>query len=309
MKRTVLVTALLGGVGVALVGGMLAGRGLALAAVDEEFPPELVDFVPYDKNPVFVAEGRGSWDVAIRERGWILREGETYHMWFTGYDGTRPGLKMLGYATSPDGLRWTRYPENPIYRQHWVEDMMVVKEGDTYYMVSEGNRGNYPELLTSKDRVRWTRVGKLDIRSTQGKPLAPDAYGTPTLWRENGTWHLFYEKRDQGVWLATSRDLGVWTHVQEEPVLLPGPDKYDRSLIALNQIVKHKGRYYGYYHGRGAQWCTCVAMSPDLVHWKKYSRNPLVDDNRSSGILVHDGVRYRLYTMHDKVEAYFPRKQ
>src|SRR3990172_7128570 len=122
-----------------------------LGTTDAEFPAAVVDFLPYEKNPVFVAEGSGFWDVKIRERGWILREGDTYHMWFTGYDGTRPGLKMLGYATSADGLRWTRYRGNPIYREHWVEDVMVLKEGDTYYMVSEGDGGAYPELLTSKN--------------------------------------------------------------------------------------------------------------------------------------------------------------
>ena len=31
------------------------------------------------------------------------------------------------------------------------------------------------------------------------------------------------------------------------------------------------------------------------------------DENKSSGILVHDGKQYRLYTMHDRVDVYFPK--
>ena len=54
-------------------------------AGDEEFPSELVDFVPYQFNPVFEADGGDTWDRVIRERGTILREGDTYHMWYTGY--------------------------------------------------------------------------------------------------------------------------------------------------------------------------------------------------------------------------------
>ena len=73
---------------------------------DDEFPAELTDLRPYESNPVFAAEGPGHWDVKIRERGWILREGATWHLWFTGYDGSREGTKKLGYATSPDGLHW-----------------------------------------------------------------------------------------------------------------------------------------------------------------------------------------------------------
>src|SRR4051812_25631693 len=57
----------------------------------DAFPPELVKWSPAADNPIFTAEGPGHWDVKIRERGWILREADTYRMWFTGYDGTREG--------------------------------------------------------------------------------------------------------------------------------------------------------------------------------------------------------------------------
>ena len=45
----------------------------------------MVDFVPYEGNPVFAGTGTDTWDRVIRERGFILREGNTYHMWDTGY--------------------------------------------------------------------------------------------------------------------------------------------------------------------------------------------------------------------------------
>lgn len=285
----------------------------AVVAADDLFPDELVRFVPNSQNPVFTAGGKGQWDVRIRERGWILRESERYHMWFTGYDGTRDGLKMLGYATSRDGLAWTRHPSNPVYRKHWVEDMMVVRHQGTYYMFAEG-RNDVAQLLTSADGINWKRQGSLDVRRTDGRPIQPGPYGTPTAWFENGTWHLLYERGDRGIWLATSKDMQVWTNVRDEPVLRPGPGHYDRKLIALNQIVKHGGRYYAYYHGTAAErrpslWSTNVATSTDLIHWKKYADNPLlpIEANKSSGILVHDGKQFRLYTMHDEVHVHFQR--
>ena len=48
-----------------------------------EFPVELVSFVPYEVNPVFQGIGLDTWDCTIRERGYILREGSTYFMWYT----------------------------------------------------------------------------------------------------------------------------------------------------------------------------------------------------------------------------------
>ena len=288
--------------------GLFATQAAAQSDAQALFPPELVQFTPYRHNPVFTAAGPGHWDVRIRERGWILRQGNLYHMWFTGYDGTRPGKKMLGYAISTDGLHWTRFPDNPIYSRHWVEDMMVVRHQGTFYMVAEGLHDR-AQLLRSADGIHWQRLGRLDVRLRSGEPIPEGPYGTPTLWHERGTWYLFYERRDRGVWLAQSRDMKVWTNVQDEPVLVPGPAEHEAELIALNQIVKYRGRYYAYYHGRGRKplWCTCVATSTDLRHWVKYPGNPLLPlrENKSSGILVHDGRRFRLYTMHDQVHVHF----
>ena len=105
----------------------------------------------------------------------------------------------------------------------------------------------------------------------------------------------------------------VWKNVQDEPVLKPGPSKADGLMIAMNQIVKHDGRYYAYYHGSGSEkkprkWASCLAVSSDLVHWKKFPGNPLqpVGENKSSGILVRSKSGLRLYTMHDRVDLHLP---
>ena len=102
--------------------------------------------------------------------------------------------------------------------------------------------------MTSTDGRNWTDQGSLDIRKTNGKPIDPGPYGTPTAWFENGTWYLFYERGDLGVWLATSKDLKVWTNVQDDPVIAMGPEPYDKTAVAINQVVKRDGFYYAFYH-------------------------------------------------------------
>ncbi len=276
-------------------------------SADDKFPPELVKFVPHAKEPVFAA-APGKWDAMIRERGWIMREDGVWKLWYTGYDGTRDGIRMLGLATSPDGIKWTRHPRNPLVKDHWVEDMMIVKDAGKYWMFAEG-RHDRAHLLVSDNGVDWKRVGLLDVRFKNGKPIPDGPYGTPTAWLEDGLWHLFYERKDEGIWLAKSKDMKVWTNVQDEPVLSPGPGAYDKDLVALNQIIKHKGRYYAYYHGssktgpKAKLWSTAIATSTDLIHWEKYAGNPLrpIEENKSSGIVLPDGDKFRLYTMHPAV--------
>ena len=299
---------------------------------DNLFPPELTQFEPIASNPVFTAQGDGHWDVKIRERGWIIREGELWRMWYTGYDGTRPGKKMLGYATSRDGLSWQPHSSNPIFKDHWVEDVCVIPHEGKLYMFAEGEDDN-AQLLTSRDGIAWQRIGILDVRLTTGSAISDGPYGTPTVWFEDGVWNLFYERNDKGIWLARSRDLKAFTNVQDEPVMLPGltpsiprgtapiankpaaPD--DRDLIAMNQVIKYHDRYYAVIHGsrksddpkQPGLWATGLATSTDLIHWTKYFGNPLrpLSENKSSGLLIHDGRQFLLYTMHGKVDVHQPR--
>ena len=275
---------------------------------DKEFPDELVHFVAYKNNPVFAATATSTWDNQIRERGWILRENNNWYLWYTGYTNI-DSIKYLGLATSHDGITWKRYDENPIHNSSWVEDVCVVKSGNTYYMFSEG-KGDTAHMLTSIDRIHWTEEGNLDIRLTNGHSISKGPYGTPAVLKENDTWYLFYERDDLGIWLATSKDLKVWTNVQDEPVLRMGPENYDQYAVAMDQVIKYKGLYYGYYHASAFkdwhEWSSDVAVSKDLVHWKKYPGNPIVGNDKSSPIIVNDGTKYCLYTMHPEVDLYFP---
>lgn len=273
----------------------------------EDFPPEIVAWTLDPTAPVFQGEGGTAWDRKIRERGWIRVEDGIYHLWFTGYNDDKSPLRLLGHATSRDGVRWIRDPKEPIFTEGWVEDVCVVKDADTYFMFAEG-KNDVAHMLTSTDGIRWTEQGPLDIRYTDGKPLTPGPYGTPTVWVEDGTWYLFYERGDQGVWLATSRDRRTWVNVQDDPVLAMGPEPYDRTAVAVNQIIKRDGVYYAFYHANAEKpwknWTTCVARSKDLIHWEKYSKNPIVGNNCSSGILVYGPDGAHLYTMHPEVRRF-----
>lgn len=279
-------------------------------------PPHLTSFRADPAEPVFTAAPAGQWDARIRERGWILKEADGWHLWYTGYDGTATGLRKLGYATSGDGIHWERYPRNPLDSVHWIEDMQVVPHAGKYYMFAEGEH-DQAQLLLSKDKRQWDRIGTLDIRTTNGQPLTPGPFGTPAAWVEGETWYLLYERRDKGVWLAASTDLKVWKHVQDDPVLVPGPADYDSDMIAVNQVIRDRGLYYAIYHGRGkvtaAQpkppWSTGLAVSSDRLHWRKCAENPLFPRgaDKSSGIFVQEGNGRLLYTLHHQGWRHVPQ--
>lgn len=275
----------------------------------DEFPRGLVAWTPVPGNPVFQGAGGDAWDRTIRERGFILVEDRTFHLWYTGYNEDRTPTRMLGHATSPDGLRWTRDPANPAFAGSWTEDVFVLRQGGRYLMFAEG-RNDVAHRLVSPDRAHWTDLGPLDVRLTDGQPIPPGPYGTPTVWVEGETWYLFYERGDQGVWLARSTDGRVWINAQDAPVLAMGPSAYDRHAVAMNQVVKRDGVYYAFYHANAHKpwkdWTSNIARSRDLVHWEKYPGNPIVGGNASSPVLVSTPDGDRLYTMHPNVKVFRP---
>ncbi|WP_422924419.1 glycosylase [Singulisphaera sp. PoT] len=287
-----------------LIGSAFNGAGVSLA---DEFPKDLVAWSPLADKPVFDGTGGSSWDRKIRERGYILMKDGTYHLWYTGYNDDLSPTRFLGHATSADGIHWDRDPANPIFSKDWVEDVCVIPKDGEYIMFAEG-KNDIAHQLTSRDGVKWDDLGSLDIRKVDGTPISKGSYGTPAVWFEDGTWYLYYERGDQGVWLATSKDRKVWTNVQDTPVLAMGPEAYDKTAVAINQIFKRDGVYYALYHANANRpwkdWTTNIARSKDLVHWEKYPGNPIIQNNCSSAVLVPTPKGNRLYTMHPNVKVF-----
>jgi beta-1,2-mannobiose phosphorylase / 1,2-beta-oligomannan phosphorylase len=281
----------------------------------EGFAKEMVEFTVCDHNPLFSGTNIETWDKHIRERGFILADEGIYKMWYTGYTDGDNDPKYLGYATSADGIDWVRYDKNPIFNEKWTEDMFVMKYDGIYYMFAEGEN-DVSHLLKSSNGINWEEKGDLIIISSAGDTIS-GPYGTPSVIIENEKWYLYYERNDEAVWLATSDDQLTWINVQDEPVLMKGPETYDSGAVASNQIVKFNGKYYMYYHGTTDSnwsspdatsiWTSNVAISSDLINWIKYPANPIVEGDHSSPVLVYNGSNFRLYTMHDKVCLFNPR--
>jgi hypothetical protein len=290
------------GCGLLLLGSLILPHAKGQEA---PFPRELVAWEADPSSPVFAGTGGPTWDRKIRERGWILHDGTRYHLFYTGYNEDRSPSRFLGHATSDDGVRWQRDPNNPLTTTGWVEDLCVVKAPGGYWMFAEGER-DIAQRLASTDLIHWEPRGPLDLRQTSGEPISAGPRGTPFVLRHEDRWWLFYERRDEGVWLARSDDGEVWTNIQDEPVIACGPGEYDQGAVALNQVIARDGWFYAYYHANRTrpwtEWTTCVARSRDLIHWQKYAGNPILRENKSSAVLVEGpGAVSWLYTMHPAV--------
>jgi len=103
-----------------------------------------ISWTKYAGNPVVVTGTVGSWDESRVLCPDVILDGTTYRMWYTGQDAD--GFRRIGYATSPDGISWTKSSSNPVLNRglsgSWESKVMlpgVLLEGDTYKMWYTGN--------------------------------------------------------------------------------------------------------------------------------------------------------------------------
>src|SRR2546423_15364868 len=125
-------------------------------------------------------------------------------------------------------------------------------------------------------------------------PHRPISHFSPDHWMNdpipffwNGEYHLFFQHNPNGAFWGTmhwghavSRDLAHW---QELPIALtPTPGGPDQDGCWTGCVVEEGGNFHILYtaiphltrpHFDQAQ---CLATSTDLVHWEKYTGNPVI---------------------------------
>ena len=143
-------------------------------------------------------------------------------MWYSGGEQYEPNA--IGYATSPDGLKWTRHEKNPIFRPDpknaWEKDRVtacqVVRQGDWYVMFYIGfrDRGPCPDR-PGPVQGRHHRLAS-DTRPTRSSgPATASGTPTPCTSRMRSStarrWLLWYNGRRGGV-----EQIGVAIHDGED---------------------------------------------------------------------------------------------
>ena len=267
---------------------------LSVAVAAAHADDMLVQWTASLENPVLSVGPAGAWDEHIRERMWVIVEDGQFHAWYCGwngpYDEKRPTLVHLGYATSQDGVHWNKYEGNPIFTKRWVEDICVVKSGDTYYMFCEDEsfKRTVIHLLTSKDKVHWKAEGNV-LERVPGSDWEAD-------------WVMLYEGGTPGdVALATSQDGRNWKRSKHNPVFSNSVGRaWDNQITAADSIVKRGTTYHLFYHalGTGSPWQTGLAVSTDLVHWTRNKGNPICQEH--AAVVVDVGKEYFMYTWNDR---------
>jgi len=220
----------------------------------------------YEGNPITPDPGApGEWDDSQVGNPSVLFYDGTYKMWYTGYDASN---RRIGYATSDDGIVWTKYEGNPVLdlgvpgawddSHVWAPSVLfydgTYKMWYTGYDASNADRIGY---ATSDDGMVWTKYEGNPVLDL-GAPGAWDDYHVygPSVLFYDGTYKMWYAGYDSSNWrigYATSDDGIVWTKYEGNPVLnLGAPGAWDDYHAYNPSVLFYNGTYKMWYSGYDA---------------------------------------------------------
>jgi len=230
----------------------------------------------YSGNPVLQADL--DWEGAYLIGSVVIKDGSTFKMWYgTTYNATNP----VGYATSADGITWTKHP-TPVLEigpeSEWdsgnMQPTTVIKEGDTYKMWYWAGMPGFPYAMsfpqtgfaTSPDGINWT---KYDNPNTTEPPYA---YSDPVL--------------------KVGADDDWDSHRASTPMVLKKGSGYEMWYTGLKAPLNTETKQHLGY-----------AQSEDGINWVKYPEPVFTDprvwgrDINGGSVLSFDGYYHLWYAL------------
>ncbi len=242
------------------------------------------EWIKYGENPVFKGGPPGSWN---EDSGmpFVLFDGVTYHMWYTGVDSN--SYTCFGYASSSDGISWDDFEGNPVLTpgegDSWdasvIETHCVIYDNSMFHMWYTGYNNNITTVhacvgyATSPDGKTWQKYEGNPVMTPIADSWEGTAVGGAQVIKIDDTFHMWYVgsfKYDIGY--ATSLDGITWNRYEGNPIM------QHESFLWTCQVIFNENNYQMYYQQGPATNITFnLAISPDGRNWTPALANPVLE--------------------------------
>ena len=181
------------------------GQAKNHSAIGYATSPDGISWKRMSDKPVLSPEA--AWEkVAVMCPHVLWDDGSRqYRMWYSGGEQYEPDA--IGYATSPDGLHWSKHPTNPVFKadsaQSWEQNRVtgcqLEKRGDWYLMFYIGFRDiDHAQIGVARSRdgiTGWQRHPENPIVRTGLNQWDHDACYKPYAIFDGSRWLLWYNGR------------------------------------------------------------------------------------------------------------------
>jgi predicted GH43/DUF377 family glycosyl hydrolase len=230
-------------------------------------------------EPVLKRGERGAWDAVDVLNPSVIRQGDAYYNFFSGYDGT---TWHTGLAVSGDGVAW--HEEGKILSPDpgtWERGAIaangsaITDDSGILYYYQAGEPVEIG-LARSRNGHQWQRNGAPVL--TTGPYGSWDERGVadPYVIRAGRGYYMFYlgmdRARRQRLGVAASDDGVIWYKLRSNPILELGEfGAFDAKGLGEPAVWALRGYYWMLYTGRdaGEMRRLGLARSRDGVHWEK----------------------------------------
>jgi len=237
-----------------------------------------------------------------------------YRMWYEAVatawsNGT--GVTSIAYATSTDGLTWTKKgvvmsPDSSTWEKSEVSPQSIVVENGTFRLYYHG--GGYPSstgarlgnarigYATSNDGSTWTKQSQPILDIGPSGSFDDDQAAEPRVLAVAGAYRMYYtghnaQSGKNALGMATSSDGVTWTKSAQNPIL---------DVNAWGNFwggaFFHENGVWHLWHGVASGGASSLhyMSSADGITWSDGPANPVLSQSTDSGApdygLVGDSV-------------------
>ena len=237
-------------------------------------------------GPVMSRGGAGDWDAVDVLNPSVIRQGEAYYNFYSGFDGK---TWHTGLAVSADGIAWHKEgrilsPEPGASSKTNWEGGAIAANGSAiadesgilyYYQAGVGNHVQIG-LARSRNGHQWVRSGAPVLPVGPWGSWDERGVGDPYVIRVRGNYYMFYLGQDrarrQRIGVAVSRDGVSWQKLRSNPILELGEyGAFDANGLGEPAVWSARGYYWMLYTGRDRDEVRRMGMarSRDGVSWEK----------------------------------------
>ncbi len=235
-------------------------------------------------TPGVVLKADQPWESGALRSPVVLKVNDLYQLWYVADVKGQAGETALGFAVSADGLKWTKHPQNPVFRpgkneaiSHPTVKRMPGGEFRIWYASRPTTAPDYQ--ATGIRTIVWKPGKPLPIAAVTTSPADPDEF---KKWRDErraaitkmfaipaGRVPLDAEKR--GEYEQDGIVIERWVFTTEPgsraPALLYRPKKPKGKMPAIVMTFGHgdsKSAWYCQYAGQvyAKLGLACLAVDP-----------------------------------------------
>ncbi len=289
-------------------------------------------------KPVLTGSGQPErFDAMAVDCPFVFYHNNCYHMLHVGFDGKG---YQTGLAVSDDLINWEskgavlKREEHTAWDRVGAAGTWIIKDTNNlselptlkkidgkYWMIyhsypDEGYENGAAQMglawTQDESLMEWHRLSEPVFSCKDGADWEKGGLYKACIIEEQGTYYLFYNAKNNtySPWVeqtgvAFSKDLFNWERYEGNPVMENCEGTWESMFCSDPCVLRDGGKwvmmYFG-YDGKHAQ--DGIAISDDLIHWKKY-RHPVLQHGQPDEIdeyhahkpsaIKKDGVLYHFY--------------